>query len=147
MYRPSDLPLKFLNLHYIDAQEENYKRNFASILDALGSSDYKFSETENILRELRSSPEISIKSKEAFDKYRVELKEGNSRPLLEVKILVVGQGSVGKTSLVQQILHGTFDPNQTKTEGISINQWQIEGSRTERPKINPKSKIVIPKSD
>ena len=30
----------------------------------------------------------------------------------EIKLLVVGQGSVGKTSLVQQILHGTFDQNQ-----------------------------------
>ncbi len=46
-----------------------------------------------------------------------------SKPLGEIKLLLVGQGSVGKTSLVQQILHGTFDQNQTKTEGISINQW------------------------
>jgi hypothetical protein len=47
----------------------------------------------------------------------------------EVKLLIIGQGSVGKTSLVQQILHSTFDQNQTKTEGISINQWQVEGSQ------------------
>ena len=46
------------------------------------------------------------------------------KPLNEIKLLTVGQGSVGKTSLVQQILHGTFDPNQTKTEGISINLWR-----------------------
>jgi internalin A len=47
----------------------------------------------------------------------------------EAKVLVVGQGSVGKTSLVQQILHGTFDQNQIKTDGISINQWSVDSGR------------------
>lgn len=47
----------------------------------------------------------------------------------ETKLLLVGQGSVGKTSIVQQILHGTFDQNQTKTEGISINQWTVNGGQ------------------
>lgn len=46
-------------------------------------------------------------------------------PINEVKVLFIGQGSVGKTSLVQRILHGRFNPNQTKTEGITIHQWQI----------------------
>ncbi|MBK9927008.1 MAG: TIR domain-containing protein [Anaerolineales bacterium] len=50
-------------------------------------------------------------------------------PILEAKCLIIGQGSVGKTSLVQQILHGTFDQNQTKTEGISINQWTVDGGQ------------------
>jgi internalin A len=49
--------------------------------------------------------------------------------LNEVKLLLVGQGSVGKTSLVQQILYGSFTPNQIKTEGISINIWQIRGRK------------------
>lgn len=57
----------------------------------------------------------------------------------EAKVLFVGQGSVGKTSLIQQILHSTFNPNQTKTEGISINQWRS----SERVNINPKSKIQL----
>jgi len=51
------------------------------------------------------------------------------KQLNELKLLFVGQGSVGKTSLVQQILHGTFDQSQTKTEGISINQWKMDGGQ------------------
>ncbi|MEP6896630.1 MAG: ADP-ribosylation factor-like protein, partial [Chloroflexota bacterium] len=58
-----------------------------------------------------------------FRKLQVQL----GKPINEIKLLVVGQGSVGKTSLVQQILHGGFNQNQSKTEGISINQWQVEG--------------------
>jgi small GTP-binding protein len=45
--------------------------------------------------------------------------------LNESKLLIIGQGSVGKTSIVEQILHNTFDPIQAKTEGISISQWII----------------------
>ena len=50
------------------------------------------------------------------------------RPILEAKVLVVGQGSVGKTSLVQRLLHNTFDPNQSKTDGISIRQWKVNSN-------------------
>jgi len=46
-------------------------------------------------------------------------------PLLEAKIPIVGQGSVGKTSLVKRILTNAFDVNETKTEGIAINHWQV----------------------
>jgi internalin A len=49
----------------------------------------------------------------------------NSRyPLNEVKMLFVGQGSVGKTSLIIRMLRNEFENNQAKTEGISINHWQ-----------------------
>lgn len=51
------------------------------------------------------------------------------KPLNQIKLLFVGQGSVGKTSLVLRILHRAFDQNQTKTEGISINQWTINDGR------------------
>ena len=53
------------------------------------------------------------------------------KSLNELKLIIIGQGSVGKTSLVQQILLGTFDQNQTKTEGISINQWALVESQSE----------------
>ena len=92
--------------------------------------------------DLRGNP-IDIPAEILQDPYKPQkiisyrLQTGR-RQILKSKILFVGQGSVGKTSLVQQILHGTFDQNQTKTEGISINQWQVgdtnEGqySKTER---------------
>ena len=69
-------------------------------------------------------PEIieKIKEPQAVISY---ILENAKRALLEVKVLIVGQGTVGKTSLLQRITKNTFDQNQNKTEGISINQWPI----------------------
>ncbi len=68
-------------------------------------------------------------SKKEIEDWLALFENRQRRPLLEVKIVFVGQGSVGKTSLVQQILHGKFDSNQIKTEGISINQWSVGGEQ------------------
>jgi serine/threonine protein kinase len=40
------------------------------------------------------------------------------RPILEAKCTIVGQGSVGKTSLLKQVIYSAFDANEVKTEGI-----------------------------
>jgi internalin A len=64
--------------------------------------------------------------------YYFTVTEKSRQQLNEVKVLLIGQGSVGKTSLVQRILYGAFDPGQNKTEGISINQWEVGGSTRER---------------
>jgi len=56
--------------------------------------------------------------------------------LNEIKLLFVGQGSVGKTSLIKRILSDTFNQNEIKTEGITINRWEV---------VN-KSPTPIPKS-
>jgi internalin A len=48
---------------------------------------------------------------------------GEKKPLNEAKVLLVGQGSVGKTSLVRRLVEGAFDPHETKTEGINIRRW------------------------
>jgi internalin A len=69
--------------------------------------------------------EILIKVREPqliFDYYSRHLAEGR-HPLNEAKLSIVGESGVGKTSLIQRIRFGTFDRNQTKTEGISVNQW------------------------
>ena len=55
-------------------------------------------------------------------------------------MLIVGQGSVGKTSLVRRLTKNDFDLNEIKTEGITIDHWQIN-SQFESEK--PQSKIAI----
>ena len=57
--------------------------------------------------------------------YYLQSKTGLNKPLNEAKMLVVGQGSVGKTSLVKQLIHHSFDAEENKTEGIDIQSWRI----------------------
>ena len=47
------------------------------------------------------------------------------RPLNEAKLILVGRGGVGKTSLVNWLLRDRFDPVEAKTEGIAISEWAL----------------------
>lgn len=72
-------------------------------------------------------PEIIQKSTDpqAILSYYFSLVGDNEQPLQEVKVLFVGQGSVGKTSLILRIFQNIFVEPQAKTEGISIYSWQV----------------------
>lgn len=56
---------------------------------------------------------------------------GETRPLNEAKMLIVGQGSVGKTSLVMRLVYDVYDRQEHKTEGIDIKEWQVDCHGTE----------------
>lgn len=51
------------------------------------------------------------------------------KSLNEAKMLVVGEGEVGKTSLVKMLIDGKYDPYEKKTEGINIRKWFIDVDR------------------
>ena len=63
--------------------------------------------------------------------YYLEHLAGDKRPLNEAKMLVVGQGGVGKTSLVKRLVDDEFDPNENKTEGIDIRVWRTDCDGTQ----------------
>jgi internalin A len=46
-------------------------------------------------------------------------------PLNEAKMILVGQGSVGKTSVANMLINGVYDKQERKTEGISIQKWNV----------------------
>ena len=48
-----------------------------------------------------------------------------SRPLNEAKMILVGRGGVGKTCLVNRLVHGTYNPEEKKTDGIAITPWPV----------------------
>jgi len=58
---------------------------------------------------------------------RNNLKDVKKRsiPISEAKVIVLGQGSVGKTSLVKRLLINEFDPSERITEGVSISKWSV----------------------
>lgn len=44
----------------------------------------------------------------------------------QVKLLLVGNGRVGKTSLVNRLIDNRFDPDQPSTHGIQLREWRLE---------------------
>ena len=57
--------------------------------------------------------------------------QADRQPLNEAKLILVGFGAVGKTSLVNRLIHNTFDPTSKKTEGINITQWPLQLNQSE----------------
>jgi len=57
--------------------------------------------------------------------YYLQHQVGRKKPLNEVKLLLLGEGNVGKTSLVRRLVEDRFDDRENKTEGIDIKPWQI----------------------
>ena len=61
----------------------------------------------------------------AIFNYLRQLRSGEVRPLNEAKVLLVGQGSVGKTCLIERLIHNKYNPNEPQTDGLNITDWKI----------------------
>ncbi len=58
------------------------------------------------------------------------------KPLNEAKLVLVGRGGVGKTSLVNRLVDDRFDPREEKTEGIKITKWPLRLPGNEEVRLN-----------
>ncbi|CAK8714714.1 MAG: hypothetical protein CDV28_10542 [Candidatus Electronema aureum] len=95
------------------------------------------------LRELylRNNPlisppyELAVQGIEAIREYFTSLEEGG-QTLAEVKIILIGEGASGKTSLTRCLRDERFNPHEATTHGIRIKDWQLDtGSQHIRCKL------------
>ena len=70
------------------------------------------------------SPALSPRPPKEILKYYFS-QRADFRPLNEAKLILVGQGFVGKTSLVRALTTGEFDNTERTTEGIKIRDWPL----------------------
>ena len=71
----------------------------------------------------------------AIFNYLRQLRSGEVLPLNEAKVLLVGQGSVGKTCLIERLIHNKYNPNEPQTDGLNITDWPITVN-TKQVKLN-----------
>jgi Ras of Complex, Roc, domain of DAPkinase/TIR domain len=57
-------------------------------------------------------------------------RSSKSRRLHEAKLILVGRGEVGKTSLVNRLVSNSFAGDESKTQGINITQWPLTSGKT-----------------
>jgi internalin A len=50
----------------------------------------------------------------------------DARPLHEAKVLLVGQGNVGKTSLIERLIYNRYIKDQPQTDGLNVKRWNVE---------------------
>lgn len=51
--------------------------------------------------------------------------QGETSKLNEAKLVLVGEGAAGKTSLINRFTKNEFNPREDKTDGISITPWKV----------------------
>jgi internalin A len=89
---------------------------------------------ESVLGEITADPDKAAKPADILAYYFATRQA--ARPLLEAKLILVGRGGVGKSSLVDRLVNNTFDPKKTQTDGIAITEWQVKLSRKETARLN-----------
>ena len=55
-------------------------------------------------------------------------KEKNKKPIHEAKVILLGHGEMGKTSLVNRIIEDRFNPHEEQTKGIEVRDWFVQRS-------------------
>ncbi len=71
--------------------------------------------------------EIVKQGREAVIEYFKSIADAEERRALnEVKVLLVGDGGAGKTSLMKCIKGEEFDLHESQTKGINIKEWEVD---------------------
>ena len=74
--------------------------------------------------EVRSQGKRPARARDILDYYFKTRQQ--ARPLNEVKLLLVGRGGAGKTSVVRRLRENKFRKGSRETKGISIKPWVVE---------------------
>jgi internalin A len=131
--------IKLNNLHTVDARNNKIttiSRAVAEKIDWLNESlheDAPFSiSRSNISINLTGNPLVFPPSsvidlgKQSIKSYYESTDKFGYAPLSEGRIIVIGDGSAGKSSLIERILHDTFEEGKNQTNGIRIDNWELK---------------------
>nr|WP_321485559.1 COR domain-containing protein [uncultured Draconibacterium sp.] len=68
--------------------------------------------------------------------YLQSIYENETIKIYESKVLIVGEGGVGKTCLCKRLIYNKVNISEITTEGIEINNWTLSTKKSDKFKIN-----------
>lgn len=72
-----------------------------------------------------SGEKLRAHPRAVFDYYFSRRARG-TQPLDEVKLVLVGRGGTGKTSLVERLVWNRFQPGRAETLGVALSDWRMQ---------------------
>ena len=86
----------------------------------------------------RPPVEIVRQGKEAIRNYFTSVEKEELSKIYEAKLLIIGEGGVGKTCLMKRLMEPEkeIDQNELTTEGVDINRWIIETDKAKNFRVN-----------
>ena len=64
------------------------------------------------------------------------IKAADATPLNEIKLVLVGRGEAGKTSIARRLVKNKFSKTQKETPGIDISRWKLDCGGPQPVKVN-----------
>lgn len=122
----ANLPVAVLrplrNLRYLDISNNNIETLPEELNDL--SSLEEFRCDNNPIKV--PPPEIVKEGFNSIKGYFKSVSDSGKLPLNEVKVIFVGDGGAGKTSLVKRLATDSFDPYESQTHGINITSHDVK---------------------
>ncbi|OHD05988.1 MAG: hypothetical protein A2Z98_10570 [Spirochaetes bacterium GWB1_27_13] len=106
-------------LDLFDNQLSNLPESIKQLtnLEYLDLRNNAFSIPDEILEKYRDPFEIL--------NYCFTYENYEKKKINEVKVLLVGDGGAGKTSVINRLIYDKYNPEENKTDGIKIDKWTI----------------------
>jgi internalin A len=94
----------------------------------IGHSQYMYDSGINLYNNPLITPPVEIVQKgiEAVQGYFASIKDKETVKLNEVKVLFVGEGMAGKTSLLKSLRGQQFNPDESQTHGINVVSFRAD---------------------
>lgn len=126
-----------------NAEPENWQlaiHNFLKALSDIGLHDWVEPCRKRFRGEVESLEELKLRATIPNDTRRQGAKaaiawlhanrQTGSRPLNEAKLILVGDGGAGKTSLCNRVVFNTYSEQQASTLGVHQQAWYVGAIRT-----------------
>ena len=130
--------LSLINIYRSEFSKGKYIKEVEVVFGKLEEEEEELWKKKSESNTIKSYDEYLDKSKlKTYERNAVDNKrrldgEGLETRINEAKLIFVGNGRVGKTSLTKRLVSNEFDPKEESTHGIRIEKWplKLEDGRT-----------------